>query len=208
MLVKGSTSADFGTHKITIQRGEASALPDIPEPAPQIEKNREANIQPSEPARLLMISGRTFGDSISRIDIWNPSTQTRHSAWCGWDVSLLAPYREIIHDGKVHAIIMGVGPGPIARIEDPAVAVEPGAILVPDGDEFTASVLGSLRDACFRNMPKLLELKAAHEEYRRDAAAWKAANPPRPQNHTIWMKPHRGSRYLTTTTEQRKEGAE
>ena len=56
------------------------------------------------------------------------------------------------------------------------------------------------------NMPKLLELKAAREQYQKDSDAWKAAHPPRPQNHTIWLKPHRGSRYLQKTTDDQKEG--
>ena len=202
--VKGSTVADFGTHCVTILRGEPSTLPDIPESPPPAEQSREAPQEPVEPSHLLFINGSTYGDALSRIEIWNPVTRTRHIAWCGWDVSLIAPFHEVIHDGKSHAILMGIGPG-VAGDNPPKV--EPGSILVPDGDEYTASVLTSLRDACFENLPKLLELKAAREQFQKDAAAWHAANPPRPQNHTIWFKPHRGSRYLNNAADDQKEAA-
>lgn len=204
MEVKDSTTADFGTHRITILRGEASTLPDIPEPPPPAEPDPEVFAQYVEPTHILLISGTTLGDSLSRVEIWNPKTQTRHTAWCGWDISLIAPFHEITHQQKSHFIIMGVGAGDM-REEHPKV--ESGSIVVPDGDAYTVAILTSLRDACYANMPKLLELKAAREQYQRAAAAWHAANPKRPENHTIWLKPHRGSRYLDNYTGDKKEGA-
>jgi len=201
--VKGSTSAVFGTHRITILRGEPSSLPDIPKPPPPVKTDPEVVSPHAEPTQILFISGSTYGESISRVEIWNPETQTRHSAWCGWDVSLVAPFQEIIHQEKSYCLLMGVGPGDASENQP---KVEAGSILVPDGDEYTAAILTSMRDVCFQNMPKLLELKAAREQYQKDSDAWKAANPPQPQNHTIWIKPHRGSRYLPKTTDAQKEG--
>ena len=204
MQVKDSTTADFGTHRITILRGEASTLPDIPEPPPPVVPDPDAPRRHFEPIQLLFVSGTSYGDTLSRVEIWNPKTKTRHTAWCGWDVSLVAPFHEIFHQGKPRCLLMGIGVG-VPRKDHPTV--EAGAILVPDGDEYTASVLTSLRDAYYQNLPKLLELKAARDQYQRDAEAWRAANPPRPQNHTIWLKPHRGSRYLENYTGDKKEGA-
>lgn len=204
MEVKDSTSADFGTHRITILRGEASTLPDIPEPPPPVKADPEAVAEYSEPTHLLFVSGTTLGESLSRVEIWNSKTQTRHTAWCGWDISLIAPFHEILHQGKPYLLIMGVGPGD-TRGEHPKI--ESGSILVPDGDEYIVAILTSLRDACYENLPKLLELKSAREQYQRDATAWHAANPPQPENHTIWLKPHRGSRYLDSYTGDKKEGA-
>ncbi len=202
--VKGSTVADFGTHRVTILRGEPSTLPDIPEPPPLAEQSREAPQEPVEPSHLLLISGSTYGDALSRIEIWNPASRTRHIAWCGWDVSLIAPFHEVIHDGKSHFLLMGIGPG---EPREDMPEVQPGSILIPDGDEYTAAILTTLRDACHENLPKLRELKAAREKYQQDAEAWRAANPPRPQNHTIWLKPHRGSRYLNKAADDQKEAA-
>jgi hypothetical protein len=210
MSVKGSTTADFGTHRITILRGEASTLPDIPKPPPPVEQSREVALEPSEPHYVFFISGSTDGDSLSRIIVSNPITGTQHEAWCGWDVSLIAPFQEITHEGKSHSLFMGVGR--VDSLENPDAAtskrpdVKPGSILVPDGDEYTAAILTSMRDACYKNMPRLLELKAAREQYQKDSDAWKADHPPRPQNHTIWLKPHRGSRYLQKTTDDQQEG--
>jgi hypothetical protein len=207
MEVKGSTTADFGTHRITILRGEASTLPVIPPPPPPAEPSHEISSAPGESVHLIFISGSTYGKDLSRVEIWNPLTQTRHTAWCGWDISLIAPFHEINHEGKHHSLIMGVGQADPAKAEGPGAEVKPGSILVPDGDEFTASLLTSLRKACYDNMPRLVELKAAREQYQKDSDAWKAANPPRPQNHTIWIKPHRGSRYLKKTADEQQEGS-
>jgi hypothetical protein len=208
--VKGSTTADFGTHRITILRGEASTLPDIPKPPPPVEQSREVALEPSEPHYVFFISGSTYSDSLSDITVWNPITGTSHKAWCGWDVSLLAPFHEFTHEGKFHTLFMGVSRVAALETADADTRqhpeVKPGSILVPDGDEYTAAILTSMRDACFQNMPKLLELKAAREQYQKDSDAWKAANPQRPQNHTIWIKPHRGSRYLKKTHNDQQEG--
>jgi hypothetical protein len=43
-----------------------------------------------------------------------------------------------------------------------------------------------------------MEIREAQDQQHKDAKAWHAANPPQPRNHTIWLKPHRGSRYLDT----------
>ena len=206
MEVKGSTTADLGTHRITILRGEPSTLPDIPEPPPPVETTHEISTASVEPVRFLIISGSTYDKDLSHVEIWNPLTQTRHTAWCGWDISLIAPFHEINHEGKPHSLIIGVGQADSAKGERPGTEVKLGTILVPDGDEFTASLLTSMRKACYDHMPKLLEIKAAREQYQKDSDAWKAANPPRPQNHTIWIKPHRGSRYLPKTTGDQQEG--
>jgi hypothetical protein len=206
MSVKGSTTADFGTHRITILRGEPSTLPDIPKPPPPVETTLEISSAPAEHVRFLLISGSTFGDNLSHVEIWNPVTHTRHTAWCGWDVSLIAPIHEITYQGKVHAILMGVGSADITKAKGPGVEVKPGSILVPDGDEYTASILTSLRETCLANLSQLRKIKAAREQYQKDSDEWKAANPPRSQNHTIWIKPHRGSRYLPKTNGEPQEG--
>ena len=206
MSVKCSTTADFGTHRITILRGEPSTLPDIPKPPPPAERSSEISFAETESVPLIFISGTNYGKNLSRVGIWNPLTQTHHTAWCGWDISLITPFHEIDHEGKPHSLLMSIGNADIAKAEGQGVEVIPGSILVPDGDESTASILTSLRKACYDHMPRLVELKAAREQYQRDAAAWKAANPTRPQNHTIWIKPHRGSRYLKNTSNDQKEG--
>jgi hypothetical protein len=210
MEVKASTTADFGTHRITILRGAPSTLPDMPKPPPPVIQSRNAAIEPTEPHYTLFIGGSAYSDTLSHVHIWNPFTGKQHDAWCGWDVSLLSPFQEIIHDGKKYNLFMGVCeadlPEKTNTATDKRPEVKPGSIVVPDGDAYTAALLTSMRAACNENMPKLLELQAARQQYQRDYEAWKAANPQRPQNHTIWIKPHRGSRYLNNSTAAQKEG--
>jgi hypothetical protein len=205
LQVKGSTTADFGTHRIAILRGEPSNLPDIPGPqaaAPPV----------APPAKIadsgfhLSIGGTVYDGNLSKLNVWNPKTRTHHSAWCGWDVSLLAPFHQITVGGKIGSLMLPVwhvntvgSQRPGKSTEIPAhPQVEPGAIVVPDGDEFTSDILIALRDHYQKNLTRLKEIREAQDQQRRDAAAWHAANPTQPQDHTIWLKPHRGSRYLST----------
>lgn len=78
------------------------------------------------------------------------------------------------------------------QLEENAFAITRG-----DPDDVEAiRILGTLRDYYLRHKERLVLIRRAREEYQAAAAAWHAANPPKPQNHTFWLKPHRGSRYL------------
>ena len=71
--------------------------------------------------------------------------------------------------------------------------------LFTKGDEDDAEALKALtaiRDFYLKHKERLGQIRQAREEYQAAAAAWHAAHPPQPQNHTFWLKPHRGSRYL------------
>jgi hypothetical protein len=63
------------------------------------------------------------------------------------------------------------------------------------GDE----VMQALRAYYLQHQTKLRELRVAQENYNLQARAWRLANPPKPESHTIWLKPHRGSRYIPET---------
>lgn len=67
-----------------------------------------------------------------------------------------------------------------------------GAADAPTGSAF----LEAIQRYCIANKPQLEAMRAARDQYRADAEAWRKANPPKPQNHTIILRPHRGSRYL------------
>lgn len=217
ITVRGSTVAEFPTHRISILRGEPSSLPDVPAPkSAEVTKVARVPIGGVERDFQLSISGFTYDKGISRVEVWNPFTKTRHIAWCGWDVSLLAPYHQIPFQGKLrtlHLMVAAVdtskwrnGSAFLRGKTDPVPA--PGEILVPDGDVFVTDLLTSLKDLHLRNRPKLEAIRAAAEQSRADAAAWHAANPPQPQDHTIWLKPHRGNRYLEAPTTTDKEGGQ
>jgi hypothetical protein len=211
--VRGSTTADFGTHRVTILRAEPSTLPDIPEPPP-VERAAPRVASDAEPNYLISITGQTYDGRVSQIQVWNPISRTRYSAWCGWDVSLLAPFQRIELDGKPRSLALFVSnidttkrPGHVPRLRLPEMrGIVPGAILVPDNDEFTVELLNELHSNYINHLPRLVAIRAASEQYTKDAAAWHAANPPQPQDHTIWLKPHRGSRYLKDETVADEEG--
>jgi hypothetical protein len=211
--VRGSTIANFGTHRVTILRAEPSTLPDIPEPPPVERAAFRATPDP-EPNYLLSVTGQAYNGRISQIQVWNPISRTRHAAWCGWDVSLLAPFQRIEFDGRPRTLALFVSHidttkklGPASRFQLPAIPeIAPGAIIVPDGDEFAVRLLSKLHSNYINHLPRLLAIRAAREQYTEDAAAWRAANPPQPQDHTIWLKPHRGSRYLKNESNVPKEG--
>ena len=64
-------------------------------------------------------------------------------------------------------------------------------------DPIAQQLLTTLRDYYLKHKERLILIQKAREEYQAAAAAWHSANPPKPENHTFWLKPHRGSRYLT-----------
>ena len=74
-----------------------------------------------------------------------------------------------------------------------------GAFSITKGDENDPEALKTLlaiRDFYLKHKGRLAQIRQARKDYQAAAAAWHAANPPKPQNHTFWLKPHRGSRYL------------
>jgi hypothetical protein len=79
----------------------------------------------------------------------------------------------------------------------PEVAADSFTITVGNSSDSVAiSLLGILRDYYRINKPRLLLIQKAQEQYQAEATAWHAAHPFKPENHTFWLKPHRGSRYL------------
>jgi hypothetical protein len=200
--VKGATSARFPTHRITILRGEASLLPDLPIPIPRTEVQTvsvaEVSDNDAEPVIHASLSVSANRGNPSWVVVFNPHTQTRHTAWCGWDMTLLVPVSQISVSGKLHEISFSTNP--LALTDLPTDLARPrvqaGSILILDGDGFTEGILIALRQVLATNQRQLLAIRAAQEQYAKDAEAWHIANPPLPQNHTFWIRPHRGSRYL------------
>ena len=204
MVIKASTVLKLPTHDVTVLRGISSTLPDIPVPP----SAKPSQLGPVGAPRYLISLGATVYDHrISHVRWWNPKTRETFEAWCGWDWTLLSPLPKIEIGNQLsffHLSHFNIDTARKVRfgreIEMPAypeVAADGFVITVGDPNDPSAlAILGTLRDYYLRHKSRLILIQRAQEQYRAEAAAWHAAHPPKPQSHTFWLKPHRGSRYL------------
>ena len=202
--VQAATTRKLPTHLITVIRGEASTLPDIPR-QPELKPFVPGQIR--EPHHVLGFGATVYDHRISHVRWYDPRTEKHFEAWCGWDWTLVSPMPEIVLGERVssfHLFASNIDTAVMRRAghqfrmpEHPDL-VE-GAFSITKGDEDDAEALKALtaiRDFYLKHKERLGQIRQARKEYQAAAAAWHAANPPRPQSHTFWLKPHRGSRYL------------
>lgn len=204
MMIKSSTVLKLPTHQITVLRGVASSLPDIP--APPVSKSSPLRSS-GELRYLISISATVYDHRISHVSWWNPKTREAFAAWCGWDWTLLSPLPQLeIGNQLNHFHLSPFNIDTTAKIrlgrklEIPAhPAVEPDGFVITRGnsaDPSALALLGTLKNYYIKHKPRLILIRKAREQYQAEADAWHAAHPPKPESHTFWLKPHRGSRYL------------
>lgn len=204
MKIEGATTAHFPTHDVTILRGEASTAPDLPEPlaeqshtAPSNSEKTGSSQEVVNPIPQISITVHPWNGQSCQVEIFKPHTQTNHVAWCAWDVSLLVPIHEISLQGKTHALSMMTGLSADTETDQSKKPIlKPGSIMALDGDDFTSELLVAMREVHDKQFDQLVEQRAAREKAARDAEAWSRSHPAVPQDQTIWIRPHRGSRYL------------
>jgi hypothetical protein len=202
--VEAETIRRLPTHQITILRGEASTLADIPPPP---EPKPSVPGRDSEPHYLLSFGATVYDHRLSHVRWYDPRTEKQFEAWCGWDWTLLSPMPELVLGERVssfHLFASNIDTAAVRRAgnefripEHPEL--EEGAFSITEGDEndpLALKALESIRDFYFKHKERLGQIRQARDEYQAAAAAWHAANPPKPQSHTFWLKPHRGSRYI------------
>lgn len=202
--VQAATTRKLPTHQITVIRGEASTLPDIP-PQPELTPFVPGQIR--EPHYVLGFGATVYDHRISHVRWYDPRTDKHFEAWCGWDWTLLSPMPEIVLGERVSSFHLFASnfdtaamrrAGHEFRMPEHPNLVE-GAFSITKGDEDDAEALKALtamRDFYLKHKERLGQIRQAREEHQAAAAAWHAAHPPKPQSHTFWLKPHRGSRYL------------
>jgi hypothetical protein len=202
--IEATTTRTLPTHQITVLRGDASTLPDIP-PPPEAKPFVQGPV--GEPHYLLSFGATVYDHRLSHVRWYDPRTEKQFEAWCGWDWTLLSPMPEIILGERVssfHLFASNIDTAVARRfghefkMPDHPELIE-GAFSITKGDESDAEALKALaaiRDFYLSHKERLGQIRQAREEYQAAAAAWHAANPPKPENHTFWLKPHRGSRYL------------
>lgn len=202
--VETATTRTLPTHQITVLRGEASTLPDIP-PPPEPKPFVPGPV--GEPHYLLSFDATVYDHRISHVRWFDPRTEKQFEAWCGWDWTMLSPFPEIKIGERIssfHLFASNIDTDRRLRFgrewempEHPELEELAFAITKGDTNDTEAiRILGTLRDYYIKHKDRLVLIRQAREEHQAAAAAWHAANPSQPQSHTFWLKPHRGSRYL------------
>ncbi len=202
------------SRSLTILRGEASTLPDLPPPPPAPPKVEPRDPTPEEIARRIwhhrhdLNFGATIYDhKISVINWTDQVSLVRYEAVCGFDIGLLAGVGTFVHSGEkysfslMHSHYDTTWERRLTRRWKIAVPeVNPGEIRITKGDAEDAIAIAPLtiiKEIIAAETPRLLVYQAKRETYFAASAAWHKANPVQPRDETIWLKPHRGSRYLT-----------
>ena len=204
MVIEASTARRFPAHQITVLRGDASTLPDIP-PPPEPQPFVPGPV--GDPHYLMSFGATVYDHSLSHVTWWNPKTSESFEAWCAWDWTLLSPIPHVEIDNVFSTFCLfssnidtdaGLRFGREFKIpEHPDVPADTFVITKGNAEDPTAKkALTILHDYYLRHKERLILIQKAREAYQEEAAAWHAANPPKPENHTFWLKPHRGSRYL------------
>lgn len=204
MVVEASSVLKSKTHQITVLRGDASTLPDIPPPPePKLyQPSREG-----EPHYVISFGATVYDHQLSHVNWYDPRTKETFDAWCAWDWTLLSPITKLKFGEKTSSFNLftsnidtskGLRFGKETKVpKHPALQENTFAITKGNGDNKEAiRAITIIRDYYLKHRERLLLIREAQVKYQQEAAAWYAANPPKPQNHTFWLKPHRGSRYL------------
>ena len=202
---------------LTLLRGEASTLPDLPPPPPP------PLVAPHEPTpeeiakriwqhrHNLNLGATIFDHKISVVNWTDQESLVHYEAVCGFDIGLLAGVGGFVHNGENYSIFLIHSDFDTTRVRRFASQwflkipdVAPGEILITRGDvEDTAATapMTVIKEIIAAETPRLLPYQAARTTYFAAATAWYAAHPPIPRDETFWFKPHRGSRYLKPATE-------
>ena len=205
------------TKTLTLLRGEASTLPDIPPPV-VIQPQEPRVLTPEEIARntdmrrhTLSIGGTIYDHLTSHVQWKHPDSGESYEAVCGFDIGLLGGVGSFIHSGESYNLMLLCSDissemlRRFARNPVPALPeVLPDAILIVKGNPLdpigTAPIL-VLRDVIAKEKARLLTFQSDRQRHQQAAAAWQKANPPIPRDETYWIRPHRGSRYLNPANE-------
>ncbi|MEO7099956.1 MAG: hypothetical protein ABI162_11380 [Luteolibacter sp.] len=204
------------SHSLTLIRGEASTLPDIPVP-PKPELQEPHVFTPQETASAayerrhsLQLGASVYDHRTSLVHWQHPDTGESYEAICGFDLSLLEGLGQFIHDGEIYQIALDHScdaipdNDPIEGDTTPDLAKIPaGSITILKGnpkDPTGTAIITLLKELIATEKSRLITYQAARQRYQQASAEWENAHPSVPRDETYWLKPHRGSRYLANPT--------
>ena len=204
---------------LTILRGEASTLPDIPkpvlaEPRPARELTAEDLARQAELRRCrLNFNAEVYENGVSIIRWHHPDTEESYEAICGFDINLLAGIGQFISGGKTyHLSFIPPGVRPTTRqrfsklpIPKPPEAA-PESITITRGtanDPVGTATFTLLRDLIATEKSRLIVYQEERKIHQQATVEWQKSHPILPRDETIWFRPHRGSRYLANPTPEK-----
>jgi hypothetical protein len=200
---------------LTLIRGEASTLPDLP-PPPVVQAREPRQLTPEDIARNIYHRRHSFNfgatvydHRVSHVQWHHPDTGEFYEAVCGFDIGLLAGIGRFVRDGESYDFILmssNIDTTVIRRIARPYAPripeVSANSILILKGDRndpMGTAPITLLKDLIANEKDRLVTYQAERLRYQQAAAAWEKAHPVPPRDETFWFRPHRGSRYLANS---------
>ena len=209
MQVESTVTGEVDGKRITVLRGAPSTLPDIPSPvaeAPLAQEEAASRqvLVTDEPEPVTLQVGATVYDHRVSVVHWrNPGhPETGYEAVVGLDFALFANVTNFTHKEVPHQLLLMYSDVPTEQGEDSfeIPQVETGSYRVTQGNPGDAAGMApftALMDLYAAEKAQLLAAHVARQKYFADAEAYRKAHPPvEPAQHTFWLRPHRGSRYL------------
>lgn len=217
MRVDAATTVPANNGKtLTLLRGEASTLPDIPppaEPRPVVRRQRTEEDLAREIYRrrhAIQLSATVYDHKVSVVRWQHPDTREAYEAVCGFDVGLLAGIGRFVRDGENYDLML------MHSAIDTTRARNAGARGFPDhsgvaensirflkgepGDVIGTAPVALIKELIANEKTRLQIFQADLARHQAARAAWEKANPVPPRDETFWIRPHRGSRYLADPT--------
>lgn len=197
---------------LTIIRGEASKLPNIP--LPPVDQVRAARtLTPDYIARNIYRRRHSFNfgatvydHRISQIHWHHSDTGESYEAVCGFDIGLLAGIGRFVRDGESYDFMLmssNIDTTVYRRIASrfvpqiPEVATNSITIIKGNqNDPVGTAPITLIKELIANERIRLVTYQAARLRHQKAAAAWEKAHPVQPRDETFWFRPHRGSRYL------------
>jgi len=211
LKVQREVTHDCGTHSLRVICADPSLLPDLPEPVKARKNTINSVVDHHFPQThfSVFLSVTVYDHSYSHLKWKDPYSQENFEAWCGWDFSLHHHISQVKRGDHSYSVMCFAGHiNTHNHREDQAdgashPTVEKGQIRFISGDPkstFGKPFLRTFRKYYRSNKKQLKAIKVAREHYYKSKRKWEAANPKQPQDQTVWLKPHRGSRYLQSQT--------
>ncbi len=208
---------------LTIQRGAASTLPDLPPPPPPEPIEPPRKLTAEDIARQLyhqrhslFLGATVYDHQVSEVHWTDQETKTVYQAVCGFDIGLIAGVQRFVHHGeqyRVDLIHSDVNTTPIKnssrKFNYKVPKVSTGQIIITQGDPknlYATAPLNFIKELIDAEKERLITYQADRRKYWEEASAWATAHPPIPQDETFIFRPHRGSRYLANSQPEKTEG--